>query len=133
MIKEDYVSFETAKLLKEKGFKEITQGYINTDNEVYMLPFQQGVYELGDNKYLYPTLQMTTKWLREVHNIVIVIDVCKYGEDNKTMYAWTPVVIRENCLEYPISQTDGSVFGGICEMYHEAVENGIIYCLRNLV
>ena len=53
MITEDYVSFETAKLLKEKGFDEECQQYY------------------GDYRYPCPTLQMAMKWLREVHNIAI--------------------------------------------------------------
>ena len=50
MITEDYVSFETAKLLKEKGFEQ---------------PID---YEKWFPKI---TLQMAMKWLREVYNIAI--------------------------------------------------------------
>ena len=48
MIEEDYVSFETAKLLKEKGFNEPTMHYFNADGT--KRKFQQahylGYYEL---------------------------------------------------------------------------------------
>ena len=54
-ITEDYVSFEVAKLLKEKGFDEECQQYY------------------GDYKYPCPTLQMAMKWLRKTHNIVMYI------------------------------------------------------------
>ena len=57
MITEDYVSFEIAKLLKEKGFDEECQEYY------------------GDYKYPCPTLQMAMKWLREVHKLFIKIGV----------------------------------------------------------
>lgn len=130
-ITEDYVSFEIAKLLKEKGFESDDCHTAYDENGQF---FWHGDYS-KDRKGVVdaPTLQMAMKWLRELHNIEIVIDVCKYGEDKKTMYAWTPVVIKEDLLEYPVSQTDGSVFGGICETYSEAVENGIVYCLENLI
>ena len=55
MITEDYVSFETAKLLKEKGFDE------------RVLTF----YFPGDIQR--PTLQMAMKWLREVYGLFIRI------------------------------------------------------------
>ena len=122
-ITEDYVSFEIAKLLKEKGFKEITQGYINADQEIYMCPFQQGVYELSDKQYPYPTLQMAMKWLREVHNIFISIVFCTYPREEKV--TWTPdistfdSVFPESVIEY--------------DSYEEAVEAAIKYCLENLI
>lgn len=55
MITEDYVSFEIAKLLKEKGFDE------------RVLTF----YPPGDIPR--PTLQMAMKWLREVHDIDVSV------------------------------------------------------------
>lgn len=73
------------------------------------------------------------KWLRETHGIEVIVDVCKVGEGHRTMYAWTPVVVKEDRLEYPVSQTDGTVFGGLCDGYGQAVEKGIEYCLENLV
>ena len=70
MIQEDYISFETAKLLKEKGFDECCiavyslQGQFN--NPV-------SVFSLRNNEFIYaPTLQMATKWVQETFNIVII-------------------------------------------------------------
>lgn len=84
MIREDYVSFETAKLLKEKGFHgECLSMYVTpkphcgmgNPNEPKIAPHgRDSHYYEG---YLYqceaPTLQVTFKWLREVHNIHIAI------------------------------------------------------------
>ena len=67
MITEDYVSFESAKLLKEKGFnEEVSRWYVvNYPNE--------GVVPKGfgtDSDYISaPTLQLAMKWLRENFNI----------------------------------------------------------------
>jgi hypothetical protein len=64
MITEDYVSFETAKLLKKKGFmdgaitKFFASGYDSNGN---ILSIRDT--ELKD--YPRPTLQMAMKWLRE--------------------------------------------------------------------
>lgn len=125
MITEDYVSFEVAKLLKEKGFKEITQAYINTDKEVYMLPFQQGVYELANKQYPYPTLQIVMKWLREVHNIFISVSITYI--DNRLTYLWIPCVIKQGHIDYPTMEEY------MADSYEEACEAAIKYCLTNLI
>lgn len=77
MITEDYVSFETAKLLKEKGFdSECDYLYVNGD----IVRAQGGkcnwnkgetIFTDYKNECSAPTLQMAMKWLREVHNIAI--------------------------------------------------------------
>lgn len=76
MIKEQYVSFEVAKLLKEKGFKEETHG------NYYLGGKFDGEFEESSkvnwNKFFKtpiaaPTQQMVMRWLREVHNIHISI------------------------------------------------------------
>lgn len=123
MITEDYVSFETAKLLKEKGFKEITQGYINTDKEIYMLPFQQGMYELGNKQYLYPTIQMAMKWLRKIYSL----EIYPYHDFPKVGDKWWFEIIK-----YPntVSEYESET---VYNSYEEACEAAIKYCLENLI
>ena len=98
MITEDYVSFETAKLLKEKGFDGpcykvweshgdsqtlvgapyFVEGETVVNRESVDAAAKQYAYEYSLNNniegYLAPTIQMVMKWLREKHNIVIAID-----------------------------------------------------------
>lgn len=127
MITEDYVSFDVAKLLKEKGFKEITQGYINTDREVYMLPFQQGVYELSDKQYPYPTLQMAMKWLREVHNLNVEVyrTACGYIGCIVDIPSGTDIKFLED---------DGDDLpSGQYTKFEKACEAAIKYCIENLI
>ena len=77
MITEDYVSFETAKLLKEKGFDEPCMF-------LYFAKYKpEGDFkgnfnetknsEINELSYSAPTLQMAMKWLRKNHNIHIAI------------------------------------------------------------
>lgn len=99
MIKEDYVSFEIAKLLKEKGFDSDDVGchggfYSERCYEYgHGIKTQSGqevgiVYddltnsELDYDEYLRPTIQMAMKWLREVHNIHIAVNLT-YSKDTK--------------------------------------------------
>lgn len=71
MIKEDYVSFETAKLLKDKGFDEyVTRSYFENDG-IYA-PCDPSEVKRKDVIAI-PTLQMAMKWLREMYELYIVI------------------------------------------------------------
>ena len=66
MITEDYVSYEVAKLLKEKGFDEACRAYYDKDGEF------NWVWNCGCSRNdefsevsSCPTHQMAMKWLRE--------------------------------------------------------------------
>ena len=88
MITEDYVSFETAKLLKEKGFDEhcFCINYPLPEGEHHsiilpnllnnsMIPFtdEYKFCRYKEDFITIPTFQMAMKWLREVHGIHIEI------------------------------------------------------------
>ena len=143
MITEDYVSFETAKLLKEKGFKQWCGNCYGIDvrhngksisfdeecdlkdegfgNEIEYIECGR-FYICGygndteDKLYAAPTLQMAMKWLREIHNIILNIYYCDK--------AWQS--------EY-YGKEDSIIIGCDYETYEEAGEAGIKYCLKNLI
>ena len=102
MITEDYVSFETAKLLKEKGFDEKVISF----------------YPPGDIPR--PTLQMVMKWLREIHNIDIF--PWKIG---KGIYSCA--IFNSNTGQDLSKDKDFP-----SEKYEETAEAAIKYCLENL-
>lgn len=119
-ITEDYVSFNTAKLLKEKGFDEYC-GYYSSDGEYW----GYCTYNHKGKDYISaPTLQMAIKWLRKAHEIFIrpntsflypiryYCEIFCYGDNLKTQQD----VTTEN-FESP----------------EEACEAAIKYCLENLV
>ena len=130
MITEDYVSFETAKLLKKKGFDEATIGYYYTISEIpEKIKFFDSPISIYDSEGLIgciqaPTLQMAMKWLRKVHEIFIrpnisflypikyYCEIFCYGDNLKTQQD----VTTEN-FESP----------------EEACEAAIKYCLENLI
>ena len=130
MITEDYVSFEIAKLLKEKGFdgycfafhKEQDK-YESHPNSVHFAPtLINNEYLLDTSIIICPTLQMTMKWLRENHNIKVNIF---YNNSNYT-------------IEYfePNTQTGVGKFvfiGDGYPSYEQACESAIKYCLENLI
>lgn len=118
MVSEDYVSFDTAKLLKEKGFEQLTYACFTTDgDDLYD-------YRAVDNDIMRPTLQMTMKWLREMHNIFINISFrFSRNADNDINFSYYAEKY-ENHYGYG----DGEF-----NSYEEACEAAIKYCLENLI
>ena len=128
-MKEQKVSFKTAKLAKEKGFDwECTDGYGSEGTEYFLEDYEDGDI-LFDNwnhlEYRYesdrtccisaPTQSLLQKWLREKHNYhlwIIPWNSCK-----DFAYNW----------EYN-GMNDGSK--GIFKSYEEALEEGLYEALK---
>ena len=117
MVTEDYVSFDTAKLLKEKGFEgRMHTFYTEEGTEM------ESAYVVPSNFFpIYrPTLQRAMKWLREVHKIHIEIG---YN------VGYFPVCISTKTNEtIPYKPMQGKDF-----TYEQACEVAIKYCLENLI
>ena len=121
-ITEDYVSFEIAKLLKEKGFNEPCYAcYLNKELSHY--DYTSTNFELIDNAISAPTIQMVMKWLREVHNIHI--DVCSIWD----VIHW----IYQVFVITPRTASNSYVDEILYTSYEEACEEAIKYCLKNLI
>lgn len=128
MTTEDYVSYEVAKLLKEKGFDWMCNGYYNKDDEDAEPYFGDG--EGADNwnnqppsvKDLWcsaPTHQMAMKWLRAKDIDIVILPLFKLNGG------------RIYCYEVQ-SETD-DIRTGQFDTYEEAVEAALKYCLTNLI
>lgn len=78
LTKEDYVTLEVAKKLKEKGFDEPCLRMINVENgftsncEYDNICLENSLLKNGFISY--PTLYEVEKWLRTTYNIFIDID-----------------------------------------------------------
>lgn len=143
MITEDYVSFETAKLLKEKGFEsdECIAIYDLGDNNAFIrdsgifengpedyLEFQWGEEWKRFGYYLAPTIQMAMKWLREKHNQNVTVEAYNNVARLKTIY-----YAEVQNLSEPAEKgfcVNGCIFK---DTYEEACEAAIRYCLENLI
>ena len=151
MITEDFVSFEIAKLLREKGFDEHTicryvddngateKWYDNYREKVLRFELNAGdliepsiepkeKYELYGDTIPAPTLYGVMEWLRVNHNLFIEV---RTGEtDQKTWYDFDIIPINgrivswEDLEDIPIIE---------CELPKEAIEIAIKYCLKNLI
>ena len=131
-ITEDYVSFETAKLLKDKGFQakctacyrsdlnykfELVSGRINYCNPKFskykMIP-----------PYNAPTLQMVMKWLNENHNLYVFAR--PYVTEDGVFYLYEIKRLHKFMIE-PVATETGF------EKSEQACEAAIKYCLENLI
>lgn len=146
MITEDFVSFESAKLLKEKGFDAVKCQ--NSPHFSYNIDGQFSGPS-WDSKYNAPTLQMAMKWLREIHNVLIVVDyewecdttpyyfkIYRLGENGKPERVAVKGVSYDkddNPKEHIVGYRDWERSYGDYSTYEQACEAGIKYCLENLI
>lgn len=144
MIEEAYVSFEIAKLLKEKGFNEYCwKLYELGDCDI---PVLLNGFELSEessfwnNKYLElykkehcyindicsaPTHQMTMKWLRETYDVYIV--------PKKDFFGGCYTGRIYDGRRETITDKDDYIACSGYNNYEEATEAAIKYCLENLI
>lgn len=119
---ETYVSFDCAKLLKEKGFDIPCQSYycVFENGDVVhttFAPLENHNHEKFTSR---PTHQMALRWLREIYNIDIIIFHEKLPND---LY-WARIE------KYPYTEYQTEP---IYETYEEAVEAALKYTLENLI
>lgn len=127
MIAEDYVSYEIAKLLKERGFECATlHYYYDKDGDLLFSAYRVGD---GRSEFVAPTLQMAMKWLREVHKIEIWVH---YDIDKATWWGGCNPMYEEDEENSNMFQSLlGFDYPG--KTYEEACEEAIKYCLENLI
>lgn len=122
-MKEELISLETAKLAKKKGFKLqsnpfgfITKFY-NHNTGTLLSYGRTGRTDL--NKAYYASSQtLLQKWLREVHNIDV----------NIQMWNGSPKTYK-HILQYNKGINHTS-FGNYFNIYEEALEEGLISALK---
>lgn len=124
MITEDYVSFEVAKLLKDKGFNEPTIGTYNIESKNPIL-VERPIRAIHCEAIISaPTLQMACRWLTAVHNLFITFEL-DFSDGAYPMFD-AVVYNLATCEKYPIINYDRY-------SYIKGTEAAIKYCLENLI
>ena len=125
---EDYVSFKTAKLLKEKGFPQYKKedGFVglkyNVNGELTTAPYAE--------HYAAPSLHRAIKWMRENGFHIYAPMEIDYDEDERgdKWYhdaAYYPEIRRVS--DGKIMYDDGTLY----TTPEQACEVAIRYCLEN--
>ena len=120
MITEDYVSFEVAKLLKDKGFDEYT---FSDYSEEGVIEFNEVETRIAKGCQR-PTLQMAMKWLREVHKLYIEIT-----PSSKT----NEFIVDSYRIDIVTKTFDTIYVSSGYDTYEQACEAAIKYCLEHLI
>ena len=126
MITDSYVSFDTAKLLKEAGFNVPCSGVYVTDRTGYCefreYENKQTTDDLCWNtedgfqyEYLAPTQALAARWLRDVYNVAI------YSLYDDDMEQWFYVV--DAFTKNPV--INGFQSGSEYDDYESAFEDGL--------
>ena len=141
-MEEELISFETAKLAKEKGFDEKVyreydkSGYLRCTSksaDVVLGPYDE---LLKSTEYPAPTQSLLQRWLREVHNCFIDILPHRDGDsknkqwESKKDVFWT-VEVDYYGKNFEIELTDDSDFTQhFNKTYEEALEIGLYQALK---
>lgn len=133
MITEDYVSFETAKLLREKGFNEICEMFYCKPHEGYLKNHKRDEWWNSnlrkDMTCTCPTLQMAVKWLRKTHQLEVR---STYDYDKDSWWGNINPMFEETDENSDIYQKAlGFDYQG--KSYEESAEAAVKYCLENLI
>ena len=137
---EDFVSFEIAKKLKEKGFPQhITEDAYIIDN------YSEEKYNIGDRLPIQyvpdymadvaaPTISQVLKWLRNTHKLFISPCVITDYQDDfhrDTTY-WSFIVVNIESGD-AIYREYERVTEKRYESYEQAAIAGVNYCLENMI
>ena len=134
MIKEEYVSFEVARLLNDKGFNEPTIGTYNIESKNPIL-VERPIRAIHCEAIISaPTQAMAMMWLREVHNLhvdsSIYIDTDGDIEHEYTYTYWDWLIFNS---ESGRRIAEPQIGCGRYDSYEQACEAAIKYCLENLI
>lgn len=125
-MEEQLISFETAKLSKEKGLDwEVDNGY-NNDSQLLCNDRQRELeynYNGEEDRTSAPTQSLLQKWLRDVHNIDVIPTISKSHKIKRYCFPKGDVIIYENDKSF---DTVYKYF----DTYEEALEKGLQQALK---
>lgn len=139
-MKEAYVTYEVAKLLKEKRFdweclarydKSIFSNNISIFTEGNAIDWNTYYYS-SDYKCSAPTQQMVCRWLREKHDIMIIPNRDKIVDVAPESFYDYWCLIRYNGNEYWVSSLDLPDGQHYIE-YEDVVEAALEFTLKNFI
>jgi len=126
-MKDEIISFETAKLAKEKGFNILynvaycEQGILRTCNpDFYLVGYHnQGLATLA------PTQSLLQKWLREVHDIIIDVqlDQTSYPKYCFDVYKYKDFGNWEHI---------SNPYWGLYSIYEKTLEDALLLALQKI-
>ena len=130
---EDFVTFEIAKKLKEKGFSlEKTEIYGNFDSDGLFHPqlYFNYIETMDCDEIIAPTISQVLKWLRKEKKISIEVSIHCSLKWMCGIYEFSDGIA--DFTQYDNNGIDDTVYI-LYESYEQAVLSGIEYSLDNLI
>ena len=135
-MEEQLISYETAKLAKEKGFDEKVyreydkSGYLRCTSksaDVVLGPYDE---LLKSTEYPAPTQSLLAKWLREVHNIEVLISRIPPEAVLSDKNKGKNILKNYNCYIWNLNSNPRIANNGaFLDIYEEALEIGLYQAL----
>lgn len=125
MIEESYVGFDTARMLKEAGFRELTKTHYSNSGQVWETAMPADYNDdFSCNTCNRPTQALAARWLRDVHDIHVVITEEPYV--NGINYLWQVFIYNPASADCWDDESTG-MYGdnGEYKTYEEALEAGL--------
>ena len=122
-MKEDFVTYELAVKLKEKGFREKCKKHCYPNSQDW---FTSSMPECDNfSNYLdIPTISQVLKWLREEKKLFVEPSLFKYGYES---------YVQSTIFEEDKDYTDTWRVEGFHSTYEQAALAGIEYVIDNLI
>ena len=114
MIEEQFVSFDTARMLKEAGFDVPCTSQYTEGKSIWNVGYPDN-FNQDEFGYSRPTQALAERWLREVHNVAI------YSLYDDDMEQWFYVV--DAFTKNPV--INGFQSGSEYDDYESAFEDGL--------
>ena len=141
-MEDEIVSFETAMLLRDKGFNEPCCRFYEDGklNEIRPYAEYKTLFVSNDfpNKKLYcdemqctaPTQSLAQRWLREIHHITF--NANPHSNNGEIVYVVTiKVISNKKHVDFNVMM-DTSNKATMFDTYEDAIEEGLKYCLKTI-
>lgn len=118
-MEDQLISFETAKLAKEKGFWQEV-GFSKYDSKGNLWHVFETCPEDRLSTCVAPTQSLLQKWLRGKHRIIVIVLPFKdHQSDVNDCYEFRPKIV-------------GKIAFDLCNSYEEALEKGLQEALKQI-
>jgi hypothetical protein len=123
-MKEELISFETAKLANDKGFNWLTKHWYDQIGTLNPTKGVRGAMSYERVAYA-PNQSLLQQWLRNTHNIHIEIKITNIGRYYNQVFQFNPDE-KSNCLFFTSQNVSHNKF----VKYEQALEEALFYALN---
>ena len=127
MIHDEIVTFEVAKLAKEKGFPQDVFGTCEMKSSCYLEDgrfYKDGCIYPIENAYTAPTQSLLQRWLREEKKISVEVSWFEVGKK----YFW----VVKDMNNHDVFKPNTTKCMTFYDTWEQALESGLKYALKEL-